>query len=109
MAKYGAIIFKGKSGKKYSFRAYSFNTKFNAIGGVYFVTRRTVKNGKITHTKIYVGQTDDLSTRFDNHHKADCFAEHNANCICVLLEEDEDVRLDIETDLIDNYDLPCNG
>ncbi|MGC2517256.1 MAG: hypothetical protein WA383_22260, partial [Terriglobales bacterium] len=40
-----------------------------------------------------VGETGDLSTRFDDHHKADCFAQHNANCICTHGDEDEESRL----------------
>ena len=61
------------------------------------------------HTRIYVGQTEDLSIRFDNHHKQDCFDRHNKNCICVYGEQDENNRLLIEQDLIETYGPPCNG
>lgn len=110
MAKLGTVTFTGQSGTDYSFNVYPIATNFKAIGAVYFITRRTVKtDGTGSHTRIYVGQTDDLSVRFDNHHKQDCFDENNANCICIYTEEDEDTRLDIEKDLIDNYNPPCNG
>jgi predicted site-specific integrase-resolvase len=69
---------------------------------------RTIFSG-YSHTRIYVGQTEDLSTRFDNHHKEACFDKHNKNCVCVHGEEDEDTRLEIEKDLIDKYDPPCNA
>lgn len=110
MAKLATITFKGKSGNKYTFNVYSFDTDFKAIGAVYFVTERTEKaDGTGSHTRIYVGQTGDLSERIDNHHKQDCFEENDANCICVHSESNEDKRLEIEADLIDNYNPPCNG
>lgn len=65
--------------------------------------------GGYSHTRIYADQTGDLSTRFDNHHKQACFDRHSKNCVCVHGEQDEDTRLAIEQDLIDNYDPPCNG
>lgn len=110
MGKLGTITFKGKSGNEYSFNVYPFNTDFKAIGAVYFVTQRTEKSdGTGSHTRIYVGETGDLSERFDNHHKQDCFDKHNANCICVHSESNEKTRLEKESDLIDNYNPPCNG
>lgn len=66
-------------------------------------------NGQYTHTVIYIGQTGDLSTRFDDHHKADCFTSHKANCICTHCDDDEDSRLAKEQDLIAYYNPPCNG
>lgn len=33
------------------------------------------------HMIPYVGETDDLSTEFDNHRKANCFRRHDANRI----------------------------
>ena len=110
MGKIGTITFNGKSGIEYSFDVYPFDTNFNAIGAVYFVTNRTEKSdGTGSHTGIYVGETGDLSKRFDNHHKQDCFDKHHANCICVHSESSEKNRLEKESDLIDNYNPPCNG
>lgn len=110
MAKFGTVSFTGASGKKYDFNAYSWGTSFKqSYGAVYFITKRS-KNpkGGYSHTEIYVGQTEDLSTRFDDHHKQNCFNRYNANCICIYGEQNENTRLEIEQDLLDNYDLPCN-
>lgn len=55
------------------------------------------------------GETGDLSTRHERHHRKPCFDKHGANCIGVLLEEGEQRRLDIETDIRNNGDAwPCN-
>ncbi|MGD0037567.1 MAG: GIY-YIG nuclease family protein [Bacteroidota bacterium] len=110
MIKFGTVTFSGKSGTSYEFFAYSTDTEFNAVAGVYVVTRRTLDNSShASHTRIYVGQTEDLSVRFDNHHKADCFKKHKANCICIYREDSEGQRLAIEQDLIEKYNPPCNG
>ncbi len=100
----------GASGKKYAFLVYPWGTTFKPIGGVYAVTRATSNQaGGQTHTIVYLGQTGDLSERFDDHHKADCFNRRSANCICVHVEDNEKSRLAIEADLIAAYNPPCNG
>jgi len=111
MENFGLIIFLGESGKQYEFTVYPINNTFNPnISCVYFVTERTKEfAGGYSHTKIYVGETADLSERFNNHHKQDCFNRYNANCICIYLESSEIKRFEIEQDLIDNYNPPCNG
>lgn len=109
MAKISTMTLDGKSGEKYIFNVWPMDQAFNNVGAVYAVTRR-YKNaeGEYVHAVIYVGETGDLSTRFDNHHKADCFVEHNANCICTHQESDEDSRLAKEDDLIKEIGPPCN-
>jgi hypothetical protein len=111
MAKLSTITFTGASGTDYKFNVYPWDTNFEEdYGAVYFVTERRRKpDGGYSHTRIYIGQTEDLSTRFDNHHKQDCFDEHNANCVCVHEEQDEDTRIEVEKDLINKYHPPCNG
>ena len=51
---------------------YTLGTKFNAVGGIYIFTRRYKDGDKYAHDSIYCGKTYNLSTRFDNHHKAAC-------------------------------------
>ena len=110
MAKIGTITLTGASGTVYDFNVYPYDTKFNSIGAVYYVSKRTEKkDGTGSHTKIYIGQSGDLSERFDNHHKELCFEKKNANCISIYKVPYEDKRLDIEEDLIDSYEPPCNG
>ncbi|MFA7682413.1 MAG: hypothetical protein WCX61_05290 [Candidatus Peribacteraceae bacterium] len=110
-AKIGTVTFTGKSGNTYEFGIYLIDTSFKKnYGAVYFITRRYKKtDGGHSHKEIYVGQTSDLSERFDDHHKWDCFVKNGANCACIYGEGNELVRLRIEQDLIKNYDPPCNG
>jgi hypothetical protein len=101
MASLGNINATGKSGKQYSFALYSLNTDFEALGAVYIFLRGT--------DPVYVGETSDLSERFDGHHKAQEIRVHCADRIGVLLEGSGDRRLAIESDLLRNYTWPCNG
>ena len=91
----------GRSGKTYTFTEYPIGTEFKSLGAVYMFL-----NGRAT---VYVGQTEDLSERFDDHHKADCIRRHGATVICVLVVSGEAERLAIERDLLANYPWPCNG
>ncbi len=110
MAKLTTVTFTGTSGATYGFEVYPWDTGFNAVGAIYLVTKRSRNSGgRFSHTRIYVGQTSDLSERFDNHHQASCFSGHGVNCICVYREDSERQRLQIEADLISNYRPPCNG
>lgn len=110
MAKIGTINLTGASGTKYSFNIYPYGTNFKEIGAVYSISKRTAKSdGSGTHTQIYIGQTNNLSERFDDHHKKSCFKRHNANCHSIHQESNENKRLEIEKDLINAYDPPCNG
>ena len=111
MSKLGTVTFTGKTGRKYEFKTYTWGTSFKkGYHAVYFVTKRSRNSeGGYSHERIYIGQTEDLSTRFDDHHKQDCFDRNEANCICVYGEKNDDNRLAIEKDLIDNYDPSCNG
>jgi|SRR5579864_8060249 len=110
MAKISTMACKGESGASYTFDVYPMDQNFRTVGGIYIITER-YKNtqGEYKHRFIYIGQTEDFSSRFDDHHKADCFQQNNATCICTLVEEDEENRFAIETDLIRQHAPPCNG
>jgi len=109
MASIGIINFKGSSGQSYEFDIYPWRTSFNPIEAVYVITKRyKTSDGDYNHKVVYIGQTEDLSERFDNHHKADCFTKYNANCICIHKEKSKSEREKIEEDLISHYNPLCN-
>jgi hypothetical protein len=108
MAKVANATFKGKMGS-YSFEVYSSDTSFNAVGAVYIFTKRTVDvEGKGSHAILYIGQTDSLKSRIQNHEKWPCVKRNGVNCICVHRDDNEDSRLAKETDLLEANATPCN-
>jgi hypothetical protein len=89
---------------------FDWGTTFKPAGGVYAVTRATPKSeGGNSHHVLYLGQTSDISERFEAHHKVDCFRQNGANCLGVFIQENEDTRLAAERDLIASYNPKCNG
>jgi hypothetical protein len=104
------LALAGASGRSYTFYVYDAGTEFNPASGVYVVTcAKPNQNGGHTHTILYVGQTGDLSERFDQHHKAASCRQNGANRVCAMIERDEQTRLAIERDLVAAYKPPCNG
>lgn len=101
MGKITDVNATGRSGNSYSFRVYSLDTTFKNLPGVYIFLRGS--------QPVYVGETEDLSSRFDGHHKATAIQREGADRIGVLVESDDNRRLAIERDLLANYKWPCNG
>lgn len=109
------VTIKGMSGTNYIFNVYGFSKfsdlfdAFKVIPALYAFTKRFARGGAYTHDLIYVGETGDLSSRFNNHHKEFCIMKGNANCICIhSFQGTESERLAAETDILNAYDLPCN-
>ena len=107
MAKVDTVTAKGASGTSYAFDVYPWGEIENKRGGAVYRVYHKKKNGN--YTALYVGQTGDLSERFDDHHKAACFKKNARTHIGILLESSEKKRLAIEADLIANYNPVCNG
>jgi len=87
---------------------YSLDTSFKEVGGIYVFTKRVKINEGFMHSNIYIGRTNDLSSRFENHHKEKCILKNNANCICVMQVDNDNTRAKIETDLLLGNKTPCN-
>lgn len=78
---------KAANGKEYVFDFYSFDA-FSDLKGffdedpaLYLFTRRYKKGDSYTHDLIYLGETCNLNSRFNDHHKEDCIKKNKANCI----------------------------
>ncbi|WP_114911531.1 GIY-YIG nuclease family protein [Acidibrevibacterium fodinaquatile] len=108
MEKIGKIDIRGLSGETYRFDVYDQQSVLKAISVVYLISKRTENQDKsgFYHNYIYFGQTENLYNRMINHHKAECFVKHGANCISILAVDDEKRRLEIEGDLIKQYSPP---
>lgn len=99
-----SVTFGGASGAKYSFEVHRWGTTFAAVGAVYGVLRWDAGSYRL----IYVGETSDLSSRFDNHHRAPCFDRHHKSHLAVMAQGNADRRRAIEADIRQHYNPPCN-
>lgn len=109
--KYGNVIFRGKSGQSYRFEAWSLETKFKPLAGVYFVTRRGNEDSnynRATHEHVYIGHAASLAEPLGNPSQLDLFRKHGANCVCVYAADGEERRIAIEQDLLAAYPTSCN-
>lgn len=96
---------KGQSGTTYTYWIYDIGTTFEATPANYIFAKET----PYLWGAIYIGQTGDLSERFDNHHKMPCIQEHGATHIHAhTSSEDEAKRLAEEKDLVLYCNPPCN-
>jgi hypothetical protein len=100
------ITATGASGAKYAFYVYPWGTDLKPVGGVYMVLRKGFQNGK--YDALYVGQTGNLSERFDNHHRKPCFDSNRKTHIAAMIEQSQVRRFTVEADLIRNYKTSCN-
>ncbi len=107
---------KGQSGKEYVFSLYLFDSfedlksAWENFPALYLFTQRYSSNGAYYHNYIYLGETGDLSTRFDSHHKEQCIIKHQSNCIGIYknVPQDETKRKEVEKDILMANDFPCN-
>lgn len=101
------IIWDGKSGNNYKYWIHVIEVEFKASPGNYVFAKKTL-DGRFR--PIYVGETGDLSERFDNHHKMGCIKNAGATHICVHTSGNDDtVRRAEEADIIEKWQPSCNG
>ena len=101
------IHWSGLSGRQYEYRIFPLGTNFKAVPGNYIFAKE-ISPGQ--HVPIYIGETEDLSERFDNHHKMPCIRLQGATHIHVHQNQGGGAarRLE-ERDLVDKWNPPCNG
>lgn len=100
------IKWAGQSGEEYTYWAYEIGTTFSKAPANYIFAKATKPE---TLLAIYIGETEDISERFDYHHKIDCIRRNGATHICVHeSSDDKKVRCGEESDLIANYHPVCN-
>lgn len=109
------LTLNGISGKEYLFDLFTFENfaelrnAFLAKAAVYVFTRRRATSDGFTHDLVYLGETENLSTRFNAHHKEQCITSHFANCVGIHgVSSNEHERKEIEADILAAYDFPCN-
>ena len=96
----------GQSGKTYTYWIYDIGTPFKATPANYIFAKETESH---KWGAIYIGQTGDLSERFDNHHKMPCIRRYGATHIHThTSNDDETIRLAEEADLVQYCRPVCN-
>jgi hypothetical protein len=104
------VAFTGRSGQRYDFRIYVWDTKFKAVPGVYVVASRTIEPGeRPQYAPLFVGEAADLSVALKDHPRDECFQMYYGNVVGVLKEEDDERRASILADLLEGLAPPCNA
>ena len=102
MAKIASRKIKAESGNEYDFNVYPYPTNFKSLAGVYVVSKRYKDGAIFRHTNLYVGITDDMKERHDNHERQEDFEAADANSISFHREDSKEAREKIEEDLLAN-------
>ena len=106
MASLGTITWLGKSGKSYKYEIWSLSEIHKAVPANYIFVKETEAD---RYQPIYIGQTGDISERFDNHHKMSCIRKNGATHLCSHgSSSDEKERKAEESDLLGKWNTPCN-
>lgn len=101
------IEWQGQSGKSYKYWINRLSPNFVAKPGNYIFAKE-VSPGRFM--PVYIGQTGDLSERFENHHKAACIRSNGATHIHAHTNTaGEASRLMEEADLVARWKPACNG
>jgi len=110
MNKLSTTSLLGASGESYKFDVYSSETLFRqGLSGVYLIAKRyKLDDGKFTLDPIYIGELADLSTLFGFHKRQNCFQRHGANCKCIYVCNDAELRKEIVEDLVEKHEPFCN-
>jgi len=106
MADAPSILWPGKSGTEYKYWIYTISTIFTDKKGANYIFAKETTKG--SYRPIYIGQTGDLSERFDNHHKMPCIKRNEATHIHVHINNNEANRLKEESDLMQKWNPVCN-
>ena len=100
------VNWPGFAGREYSYFVYPLGSSFKKAPGNYIFAKQTAAGW----VAIYIGETSDLSQRFDNHHAMPCIRSNGATHIHVHESSaDAFVRRLEESDLIRRWNPPCNG
>jgi hypothetical protein len=104
MSHTSTVTLTGKSPKTYLFYCYPLNSTFAKAEGLYLFSKLAGN----THNLVYLGMTQDLSSRFTDHHKEECIDDKGANTISIHWLSGKQTLLDAETDILGNYSFACN-
>jgi hypothetical protein len=102
------IELTGASGTPYMFEVFPIDKVLAKHGAVYAITKRNGESGEKDHTRIFIGETNNIRVLVKTHTSASCCAAMGANCICVHEEYTKDSRVRIAEDLLAGDSWVCN-
>lgn len=106
------IICTGLSGHKYTFEVYEIGEGFKQVPAVYIFVKQD--SFTLECEPVYVGETgniqDRLNENLENHHAWECIVENEATYVCIYHHNmrSRKARLQVERDLRQSLDPPCN-
>jgi hypothetical protein len=110
MPKLGTVVLNGGSGRTYEFSVYPRHDAFKALGAVYALAKRIpIAEPEAEYTWIYIGETADISARPLAFDRKPCIDRHEANSVCLYMEDDAEARARVAADLQLACAPPCNG
>ena len=100
------IEWPGKKGQSYTYYIFPIDTNFDQNPGNYVFAKETSPR---RWTPVYIGETSDLSERFDNHHKMPCIRRAGATHIHAHINRaGAQARRSEEADLVNRWKPQCN-
>ncbi len=99
------IDWQGRSGRTYRYWVHQLPPNFKPESGNYIFAKRDTYGRWVP---VYIGQTEDLSDRFADHHASACIDRNGATHIHAHTNGDKNARVYEERDLIENYNPVCN-
>ncbi len=101
------IIWDGISGKEYKYWIFPIGTTMKALPGNYIFAQE-ITPGRFR--PIYVGETEDLSVRFESHHKMTLILLRGASHVCTHSGSPiAEIRRAEERDIIARWNPIANG
>lgn len=100
------IMWPGASGKEYKYWISLIDSSFKDGPGNYIFAKEISPN---RWTPIYIGETDSLKNRLNNHEKLPCVKRYGGTHIHAhTTPGGENVRKAEEADLLIKWNTPCN-
>lgn len=96
---------QGASGRSYTYWVYPLPPNFDPAPGNYIFAKL---NAAGHWEPVYIGQTGDLSDRFDDHHAVGCIHRNGATHIHAHKNNSKTDREAEESDLLARYPTYCN-
>jgi hypothetical protein len=106
MAETPTVMWPGDTGLFYKYEIYPIETTFVATPGNYIFAKEATPHH---WTPVYVGETHDLSLRFDARHRGECITKYGATHIHAHVNDSGNkARQDEECAIRRQWKPPCN-